>query len=173
MTNPDKSRFVEAFARLCATFRVEPTEVLLDAYWSALSDLAIGAIAAAMVRALTYEERFPVPAVLRRLTGEKSPAEEAVEKWADVRRQISAVGYYGAPNMDTAMSRAVRALGGWQRLCSIESRDLDFIAKDFRDIYRVDAESARVKLLIEAMGERNTLSEPDNLLDKFTMTRLS
>jgi hypothetical protein len=64
---PDKLAFVAAMNQLCAGYRAEPTEALLEFYWEALSDKSPSDLAAAVKRAARECERMPSAAELRRL----------------------------------------------------------------------------------------------------------
>ena len=60
---------------------------------------------------------------------------EADAAWAGIRQKLRACGPYFDPELTVEEAWAVKALGGWWRLCQASSRDLDFLSKDFRRLY--------------------------------------
>ena len=133
MHDNDRPAFKRAIQILCATFRVEPSPALLEAYFIGLDDLDIGVIQAAVKTCIRTSRHMPVVADLRAAAGVST---SSLEAWAKVRAQIAAVGFYGQPELNDLEARAVSALGGWQRLCQTESRDLDFLGKTFVELHQ-------------------------------------
>ncbi len=62
---------------------------------------------------------LPDPATLTR-----DPDAEAEAAWMDVIGQIRKIGSWGQPKFDENQWPAVRACGGWRRLCSTSSDEL-------------------------------------------------
>lgn len=131
----DKARFGEALAALGVAFGREVDEPLLRAYWLALADLGAEAMLRACHQALRSCDRFPVPSELRRLAAGGPGG--AAAAWALVVKAIRAHGAYESVRFeDPAITAAIRQLGGWVRLCCLESHELHaFVAKDFARTY--------------------------------------
>ncbi len=137
MTENDRRRFAAAMNALSAIHRVEASEPLLEGYWLGLQDLPISAVEKAIARSIATSKRMPVPADLRELSGDIPAATRAVKAWAKVKDSIRRIGAYSSVNFDDPITNAtIRALGGWTRLCSTDSEELDkWTRKDFERIY--------------------------------------
>jgi len=150
MTDEDKPRFTAALRAMARTYRAEVDADWFAGYWLALRGLTVEVLEAAIGDCMGSEARLPVPAMILARTRTPEP-DEATRAWADVRRQISAVGWAGRPKLTPAQAAAVVAVGDWQRLCDASSKDLDFIGRDFTAVYgAAQRETAR-----KALNERS------------------
>ncbi len=143
MQERDKERFLTSMSQLAATCQAEVSEALMGGYWIALSDLPIGDVEAAIGRAMRSSRFMPRPVELRELTGEVTPAARAVHAWQAVKKAIREHGAYASVDFeDRAVNAALRSLGGWLRICSSESEELDkWTRKDFEKLYAAFATS--------------------------------
>lgn len=137
MTGSDRERFVSVLEALCASFRVEPSEALLEGYWLGLSDLALADVQRAAVRAIRECQHMPRPVELRKLTGEMGAEGRAVRAWSALKGAIAAHGAYRSVDFDDPLVNAtVRNLGGWPRLCATATEEFEkWTRKDFERIY--------------------------------------
>jgi len=137
MTNEERPRFVMALQALAAGFNREFTDALCESYWLALDDLPFAAVATAIKRAIRESKFMPSGRELRELAGAANPEMRALEAWVAVKRAIAAVGAYESVNFDDpAVNAAIRSLGGWRRLCSLDSEELDkWTRKEFEKAY--------------------------------------
>lgn len=134
MQDSDRARFTTALLAVAKAYRYEADEAWLGVYWLVLRGLTLAQLESACASCLKSEKFLPTPAViLAAATG--TAADAASLAWESVRNQIRTVGYIGVPSLDELSARIVRALGGWERLCSCESTELDFVGKDFRTMY--------------------------------------
>lgn len=137
MTGADKQTFATLIHALASAFRVEATTALMQGYWLGLEDLAFEDVERAVGQALRSSQRMPAPAELRELAGEMPAAMRAVRAWDALKGAMRRHGAYQSIEFDDrAINAAVRSLGGWQRLCSLESEELDkWTRKDFEKAY--------------------------------------
>ena len=92
----------------------------------------------------------------------------AEKAWEEVAK---AVRKFGWPNQEKAMEtlssnakRAIQNIGGWQKLCSADSKEWDFRRKDFLEVYdEFEKESQNQKLIpqhvIKRIQEESILRE--------------
>lgn len=138
MKQEDRSEFATAMQTLAAAFGKEPSKPLLEAYWMVLGELPIDGFKRAVSSALRSCKFMPSPAELREFAGDESIGLRAIRAWQAVRRAIREHGIYSAVSFDDpAINAAVRAVGGWRRLCSEDSEQMDrFVSREFDRLYR-------------------------------------
>jgi hypothetical protein len=143
MQDQDRPRFAMLIESLAASFRVEPSEALLEGYWLGLRSLPIESIEAAVVRAIETAEHMPRPADLRRGSGVLTPASRAVIAFDSVGRAIRTHGHRASVDFDDPLVNAtVRNLGGWGRVCSLPPEEFEkWYRKDFTAVYTALCES--------------------------------
>ena len=138
MIEEDRPAFTLALLPL-ATIppRAELTEAIFEAFWLALSDLSLEQVRGAVIKALRTCRFMPSAAELRDLAGVMTPEMRAVLAWGALKRAIRKEGSWHSVHFDdAAVTAAVRNLGGWARLCSLESEELDkWVRRDFERIY--------------------------------------
>ena len=137
MQASDREHFVSALEALAATFRVDPTEALLEGYWMALDDMPIEGVMRAVRSAMRQCKHMPRGVELRELAGEINNATRAVHAWSAVQKAIGQHGAYRSVDFDDQVINAtVRNLGGWIRLCELSSEEAEkWTRKDFDRIY--------------------------------------
>ena len=118
MTPTDKPSFVTTVTALFETFGREVSDAQLLGYWRGLSDLPIDRVQHAVDRAFREHEKFvPTPAELRKLAGERSPEDAAVDAWADLLGNVSVGCYATVSFRDRVVNATIRAMGGWVTVC--------------------------------------------------------
>jgi hypothetical protein len=137
MEKTDTPRFAAGLAQLCMTFSQKPTTAQTDAYYMALEDLDIDAVLGAMQEAARQCEFFPRPVHLRRLAGEQPVAELAADAWEETLRL--ARDSANARHNDEIAEEVVRNLGGWRKLGMTDTERMDYIRKQFTDLYETKA----------------------------------
>lgn len=136
MTQEDARTFAKGMLLLGETFNEPVSEMRIDAYFEALSDLPIETVSQAVRLALKACRFFPRPVELREMV-EGTAAGNADAAWGEVLTEVRRVGYVGVPRFtDARTERAVRETwGGWQQLCQTlpgEGPELIGWAKQFR-----------------------------------------
>ena len=146
----DKGKFTETMVAMGELYDKELSPVLVNLYWTALKEFADDDVIRAFEVAMMNLKWFPKPSELREIiTGNSS--ELAHQAWADVIKAIeSGAGHRTvqykhdlAPQVDAM----VIELGGWRRLAGMTYRDLDFLKKDFVDLYRAKSSRGAVTAL--------------------------
>lgn len=116
--NDDKAtheQFARTIQALCATYQREHTEALVYGYWLGLSDLPLDVVQAAAADAIRSPSDFmPTPGKLRRLSGEQSPEEMALDAWQDLREGIRVGPYGNLQFRDPVITATLRLL--WRNL---------------------------------------------------------
>lgn len=151
MDRQDRVRFAEMMQMLCATFRVEPSEPLLEAYWRSLAHMSLEDVGQAIDRAIGEGKHMPRPADLRRVAGLMTPDERAIVAFEAVSRAVRSCGHRCSVSFDDpVVNAAIRNLGGWSRACSLGNEEFEkWFRKDFCATYAalcgsgVSADAAR------------------------------
>lgn len=81
MKDTDRPEFVTVIQTLAATFRVDVTDPLLEAYWLSLQDVSLEEVKQRAVHAMKHDDWFPKPCQLRSKVGEYR---------RDLRRRVKA-----------------------------------------------------------------------------------
>lgn len=121
----------KALAPLSVAFDRELSEMMLEVYLVALVDLTSEQLGTAVSRAIRECDRFPVPAILRKLAGTqdgKSTKDRAMDAWLQVSRAASV--YHSVDVHDPVLAATIEAMGGWVQMCS-DDRETHWIEKDF------------------------------------------
>lgn len=138
MNHSDLRRFAVTLGALGETFNETISDVRLDAYFMALSDLPIEAIEQATKAHIRDGRFFPRPIELReRIEGNASDHAEVA--WMALMGEIRRVGYIGTPALPDATQRVIGAIwGSWRCLCETlpgDGPELLGWAKRFRETY--------------------------------------
>lgn len=137
MHEADRERFLIVVNAAAALWRIEATKPLLHGYWLGLRSLAIEQVERAFAFAMERCKFMPTPAELRGLVGDSKPDDRAVKAWMAFERAVVAHGAYVSVQFDDPITTAtVRALGGWQRCCSLPPEEFDkWLHQDFVKTY--------------------------------------
>lgn len=164
----DRPKFVSLVDALAASFGREVDEALLSGYWLGLDDLSLSAIEKAVAEAIRSYKFMPAPAVLRELAGEMLGEDRVQLAWDSMVAAISEVGGYRSITFeDPAITASVRALGGWERICSAESEELHkWLRKDFERVYPTFARKPRPTVRIAGIHEIANAGRPGTVLEE-------
>lgn len=130
MTTQDRDAFGRMMFALGDTFNEPVSEIRVEAYFDALSDLETPDVLAAGRRAIAECRYFPRPVELRDMV-EGSSADNAEAAWNELRRIVRQVGYYNTPEWPSEELRraAMELYGGWRALCErLPSEGPEFFA---------------------------------------------
>lgn len=133
-----RKRLAVVVGTLGEAFGRQVTEVTIRAYETGLDDLPIEAVEAAAKQAMTGRLFMPVPAELRAMCGELSPAQRAIKAWAAVMRARQTHGYYDSVQFDDPVTTAtVRNLWhtwiGFDDAC--EQQEEHWLRREFERVY--------------------------------------
>lgn len=152
MTAADRGQFAGLMAATAEVYGEQLSDARLELYFSALDDLSLEQLRAALSVHVRTQKFFPRPAEIREaVTGSVDDAAEVA--WSAVLRLVRSVGFYGQPSWPNEATRraALELYGGWQRLCESLPADgvgLVTAAKQFKASY---AAYARTDLRRDAL----------------------
>jgi len=131
----EKKAFFQIINRLCQVFGMPASDSFIDGYWMALEDLSLDVFNAACKRAAAENEFMPKPVEIRRLAGEKSPADKAADAWELFNRFWPREANATLKFEDDLIHSAIRSAGGTRRLSEASSDDWQWVKKDFEAAY--------------------------------------
>jgi hypothetical protein len=145
MTDQDREAFATLMLGLGETYGEPVSAARMEIYFTALADLELDAVRAAVTAHVQGVKFFPRPAEIREAVA-GSTDDRAALAWNAVLRLVRRIGYpgtdgRGAPPAfpDRACERAALELfGGWRALCERlpgEGPELLGIAKNFKAAY--------------------------------------
>jgi len=119
----------------------EPSKEKIMIYFEALRDYDISAIETAasnIIKSRVYPA-FPKPAeIIREITG--SDEDRAFLAWAMVCEGIKRAGNYPSVRFsDPLIHSVITFMGGWPKICQIESEKMVWVQKEFERIYQISA----------------------------------
>lgn len=137
-----KATELQAFKTLLtqalAFYRQDVSEFTLTVWWQACEQFDIEQVRKALTAHAMDPERGrfpPMPAdMVRELVGTKT--DRSLLAWGKVHQAFAAVGMYGSPKFDAAISSAITDMGGWPKLCQATTDELPFLQKRFCDLHR-------------------------------------
>lgn len=135
-TQHDPVRMLKAFFEVR---RIQLTPDALRMWIDALSDLSRDEISECIRRFNRESTEYPTPAAVRRYAGATAASldDRATVAWCIVRREISRTGAYESIEFDDLMTNAaIRAIGGWERLCEVETDQIQWKEREFLAAYR-------------------------------------
>lgn len=122
----------------------EITPSLAQIYWTTLKEFSDEQVSKAFEQALATLKFFPKPAELRELitgTGE----EQAHEAWGQILRCLER-----GESPPVELHEITRQLGGWGTLRMKTYRELDFVKRDFVDLFSMKVERGAISYKPEA-----------------------
>ena len=157
----NQNQFKQTLAGMAEIYGREVSATMAKIYWDSLTEFTDEQVDAAFTQAINTIKFFPKPAELRELIVGKS-GERALEAWGTVlldvrngagRRPLSRmdegelVEYSNKPRSEDDVIGIVASLGGWSRLGQMTTRDLDFLKKDFIQMYQSKSDRGEIKAL--------------------------
>jgi hypothetical protein len=133
-------------------------------YHLALEDIPVEAFSRDIWRAIVarHPSYPPNPGELRSFVLEAVDATPDAElAWAEVQKQIKAVGWWGKPEFsDPAILEAVNAVGGWEAVCACERDQVTFLRSQFARQYGALRKRVETTALREALPANVTAMLP-------------
>jgi len=166
MIESDKDNFKELMVGVGELYGKEMTKPLLRIYFGALEDYTVDQISRALTAHVKSTSKagtfFPKPAdIIRQLEGSpedqtKNLEDRAELAWGCIEGEIRRIGSYGSLDIgDKQALAAVKAIGGWQRLCMSTYEELVWRKKEFTNAYEcydrtpIDALPSKLPGLVE------------------------
>lgn len=155
----DEAEFGAMLSTLGTVFGVEVEPAMIETYFAALDNLSLRAVGLAITAAIKTCEFMPRPVALRRLAGERSPAEMAAGAW-EIAIKL-ARNIQDAEHPDPVAEQAVKRLGGWRAIGLVDDDRLVWVRKEFLELYLDGAtgEPAREMLAEQHRPEINAKAE--------------
>ena len=147
MQDSDKNNFTELMTGIGELYSKEITKPLLRIYFTAFNQLTIEqvdkAIASHITDTSTAGTFFPKPAdIIRQITGtDKQRTETVASKaeiaWSSIEGQVFSIGSYQSPKIEDRQAMgALKAMGGWIKLCGSTVEQLTWKKKEFIELYK-------------------------------------
>ncbi len=169
MQETDKNNFKELMTGIGELYSKEITKPLLRIYFTAFNQLTIEqvdqAIASHITDTSTAGTFFPKPAdIIRQIKGtDKQRSETTTNKaeisWSSIEGQVFSIGSYKSPKIEDGQAlAALKAMGGWIKLCGSTVDQLTWKKKEFIELYKT-FEQTPVELLPNNMPGRIELEQ--------------
>lgn len=159
MTNQDRPAFLRGLLVLGEAFNEPVSDLRIEAYFDALSDLPVMNVLSAMRSAIKAESFFPKPVQIRNLAL-GSTSDRAELGWAELTSAVRRFGSWTFPIFDDPnVMETIKALwGSWQRLCETlpaEGPELIGWRKSFLQAYGThERRASDLKALPASVGDR-------------------
>jgi hypothetical protein len=145
----DKRKFTQTMVAMGELHDKELSPVLVNMYWTALKEFADDDVSKAFDVAMMNLKWFPKPSELREIiTGNSS--EQAHSAWSGVIKAIECGAGHRlieSAKLAPEIEALVIEMGGWRRLAGMSYRDLDFLKKDFVELYRAKSSRGAITAL--------------------------
>jgi len=138
LVNSDESKFLEVMATLDALYEKKPNMVLARMMFKIMGPYTYEQFSAAVeshISSPNHGSFYPKPAdLIRAIRGENNKA--ASKAFQGVIRLLERVGdSQPFKSDDKALSGAVSAIGGWDRLCKMTYSEINALESDFYESY--------------------------------------
>lgn len=139
MNDKDRPAFAQLMTDAMVFYRKDMSRFALSVWWEACKGFALEQVSKAITaHAMDPEQgRFaPMPAdIIKQLSGTKT--DRSLAAWSQVYQAITDHGAYASVRFaDPATQLAIHDMGGWVKLCTSETAELQFVQKRFCDFYR-------------------------------------
>ena len=130
MIDRDIPEFGSLITSMWSMFGRQPTDAVVDIYWTTLKKYPIEEVKAAIKAACAKATYCPVPAVII----EQIPGRvNHIQSWGHIRSCIRSYGWCNSEKafneLSKAQWRAIGSLGGWSYLCSLDSDVIERIGR--------------------------------------------
>ena len=130
----DQNGFKETLMALGELFNKEITPALAKLYWGALNEFSDEDVGEAMNQAVIRFKFMPKPVELRELI-QGSASDNATSRWGGVLELMRKDGRFGADRLSGDVKSAINELGGYEYLCTLSYKQLEFKGREFCKIY--------------------------------------
>jgi hypothetical protein len=137
-----RTEFAEGIALLTSTVGRQMPDEQVAAWYAMLKGLSAEQLRTGIVKTLQTHQFAGFPPIGTVLSNCNtagtigSPKDRSLLAWHDARKCISRVGPGDSIDFDDPLINAViRALGGWPSFCRVETSKIQWLEKDFREMY--------------------------------------
>lgn len=155
MNQQDKEQFSKALVESSFIFPRDITKPLLKIYFEALEEFGINEVYAAIKKHNANATFFPKPGDIRAIININKPKieDKALLAWNHIERSISKLGGYRSLTLtDGVSAKSLDSVGGWQRICAMSYKELEFKKRDFIKTYLATAPTSDNLLPIKMNG---------------------
>lgn len=115
------------------------SDTIIELWWRLMERYTIAQFGNALTKHMldTKHGRFmPRPADIK-LQIDGSQDDITAQAWMSAREAVRRVGHWQSVAFDDpGIAEAIEAIGGWQRLCSLDQEQMVWAEKEFREKYR-------------------------------------
>lgn len=134
--------FKQYIATLCELHDKAISQLLIDLYWKILEPFTDEQCESAFKELILSSKFFPKPVDFREIIIGKQ-SNKATEAWLDVVDAVARIGNYKSIKFsDVIIHSVINAMGGWQQLCLVESKDMKWKQKEFERLYEVISQNS-------------------------------
>ena len=145
MNSEEQDKFKEIIAAISETYKEEFTPAMTKLWWRIFKNQPIEVFERAVYAHISCEDDgmfFPKPAnIMRVINGTTKDNERLIKDraeiaWACIEREIARIGGHGGLELEDKQAlAAVKAIGGWGRLCSCTYDQLTWKKKELVSAY--------------------------------------
>lgn len=161
----ERELFAKIMGFLATACSREINRVTIDTYWKSLADLPIESVERAadqLRRTWKHPGLLPTPGQIREAS-EPNVECAATTALATLEKAMGATGVYNCVKfLDETLAATVESYGGWVAVINVyrdlETRDLSFWQREFRQRYKLFAEASRIPKhkFLQGLGEAET-----------------
>ena len=130
----NKDEFKTRMIGLFDLFDKDLSAAVLKMYWAAFQSLTDDEVFCAMDQAVITCKFMPKPAEIIDLIRGDSKS-QALGEWGKVLGFMRKEGRFGEHKLPADILDAVNQIGGWEYLCTLTYKQLEFKARAFTEIY--------------------------------------
>lgn len=137
-----RTEFAEGISLLTATVGRQMPDEQVAAWFAMLKDLSGEQLRTGIVKTLQTHQFAGFPPIGSVLSNCHtagtigSPKDRSLLAWHDARRCMGKLGPNDSIDFDDRLINAtIRALGGWPTFCQVETSKIQWLEKDFREMY--------------------------------------
>lgn len=180
MINSDKANFARLLTTLAELHNKKISEQLLSIYWHSLQKYEFNDIKRSLNRLLIdpdVGQFMPKPAdIVRYIEGDTQT--QALLAWGKVMQAIRQIGVWDSVEFDDRKIHAVIVdMGGWIRLCSKTTQELNYIFNEFQKRYLaykfIDLPTYPIKLIGKIEQANNQVENCLNISNNFGFQRIN
>jgi hypothetical protein len=164
MQESDKGQFRELMVGAGELYGKEITKPLLRIYFNALEDLSFEQVEQSFTKHTKSTDQagsfFPKPAdLIRQINGTSKQNEQALDDkseiaWHVIEGEMRRIGSHTSLRMEDRQAlAAVKAIGGWKKICGLTISELTWAHKEFVAAYK-NYERTDVNLLPDKLPGR-------------------
>ena len=166
-----KQTLLEILEALEAVYpRNEKPALLVKIWFTVLEDIPDDVIMRGLNKCLKEHATgfLPTPAEFRKYCIGKTQNEEeqkAITAWSQMINAVRQYGTWSAIDFeDTAIAETIRMMGGWNRICASEDKEINWLRKEFIELYIAAVSKKKSYTSIVGVGDVKLIESHKNLV---------